>query len=114
MRREVRRTGYGIRSIDGREQRQVTAWVVHLASADRYGVFVFPEPDPVIAHPSEEGLLRTAFTPVAGNSATVLASQITRLGECHLRDSCTLRTVVVSDLDAVIRVHALTLGITQR
>src|SRR5215469_9678924 len=63
------------------------------------------EPHAVIQHrPEECRLIRAA---VAGDSATVLASGVSREGERHLGDSEVSGIVVVSDLNAVVGVDAL-------
>src|SRR5216684_4588273 len=54
---EIGRTGDSGRTIDGRQQYQVTAWIVYLAAAERYCVPVFMEPQAVVDHVSNKALL---------------------------------------------------------
>src|ERR1039458_8836110 len=51
---EVWRTGHGIRSVDGRQQRQIAALVVHLPAAKRDGIMILAPPDPVVEHPPQK------------------------------------------------------------
>src|ERR1035441_343774 len=68
---EIGRARDGIGAIDGREQREIAARVGHLAAAERDGKLVLVEPNPVVKHPTQEGLLRPALATVASYATTV-------------------------------------------
>src|ERR1035441_223819 len=115
IRGEVGRTGDGIGSVDGREQRQIAARVGHLPAAERDGKLVLVQPNPVVDHPTQEGLLRPALATVASYASTVFTARVGREGKRHLADALILlRLVVIPDLDAVIGVDAGAAGIAQR
>src|ERR1022692_4619444 len=104
---EVGRARDGIGAIDGREQREIAARVGHLAAAERDGKLVLVEPNPVVDHPTQEGLLRSALATVATYPSTVFTASVGREGKRHLADALLLvRLVVISHLDAVIGVDA--------
>src|SRR5882762_3060510 len=118
---EIGRAGDSGRTIDGRQQYQVTAWIVYLASAERYRVPVFMEPQAVIDHVSNKALLgiNNALPPdhlnsiaEAANAAAAFAAQIAgkRKGRFVQKPS---RIVVVLHLDTVIRVKARPVGYSQ-
>src|ERR1017187_2014679 len=112
---EVGRAGDGIGPIDRRQQRQIAARVGHLAAAERDGKLVLVKPDPVVDHPTQEGLLRPTLATVASYPSTVFTARVGREGEGHLADALILfRLVVISHLDAVIGVDTGAAGIAQR
>ena len=90
--------------IDRRQQSQIPAGVVHLASTVRDGILILPKPDPVVSHPTRKRILGcSAGAPVTG---PVLTAQITCQGERHLVD-VVFWIVVVFDFNAIVGVDTL-------
>src|SRR6202521_4153727 len=119
--REIGRAGDRGRTVDGRQQYQVTAWVVYLTAAERYCVAVFMEPQSVVDHVSNEALLgiNNALPPdhlngiaEAANATAAFAAQIAgkRKGGFVQKSP---RIVVVLHFDTVVRVKARTVGYSQ-
>src|ERR1700674_3118811 len=118
---EVGRAGDSGRTVDGRQQYQVTAWIVYLAAAERYCVPVFMEPQAVVDHVSNKALLgiNNALAPdhldgiaKAANAAAAFAAQIAGKRKGRFVQKLP-GIVVVLHLDAVIRVKARTVGYSQ-
>src|SRR6202163_1424768 len=72
---EVRGTGYGIRAVDGRQEGQIAARIVHSATAERNRIQVVVEPETVVHHPAEKGrLVGSLRAGEPAHPAAVLAS----------------------------------------
>ena len=67
-------------AIDWRQQREVTARVVHLAAAQRHGIQVLLEPEAQITHPADKVLLRLAI-----GAVVAIDTACAGIGRTHLR-----------------------------
>src|SRR5271165_2089446 len=107
--REIGTAGYGIRSVDGRQQGQIPARIGHRAAAKSHRVEVVVEPETVVHHPAEESrLVRSARAGETAHPAPILASRVNRDGEGRLGQSRAIQFVVVPlVLDAVVGVDSI-------
>src|SRR5258708_14121403 len=96
IRREVGGTRDRISAVDGWEQRQISSWVIHHATAGRKCVLVFTEPHPVVKHPAQQRLLRSAFAAAARDSAAIFPPSLAPTRERHFGKSRVLRLAVES------------------
>ncbi len=110
---EVGRPGGGGRAVDRRQQHQVAAGIRDRASAQRQRERVLVEPEPVVRHEPEEVLRGAARGAAdAAHAAAVLASSVDGERERRLAQE-RIRVVEVLDLDAVVGVEALAIGVPQ-
>src|SRR6516225_7669860 len=65
---KVRRPGNGGGAVNGREERQITARIVHPAAAESEAVFIAVEPKPVIEHPAGKTLFGVAIAVVVATN----------------------------------------------
>src|SRR5262249_34630342 len=131
--REVRRAADGVGAIDGWQENEVASGVIHLAASHRQAIRVFLEPEAVVHHETDKGLLAAGGCIVMtirvvnhrlslrSNAcylgAAIFASQVSGKREGYLVEKV-LRPVVVFDFNAVVGVDAgagkLAIAIAQR
>src|SRR5271156_4279726 len=104
--REIRCARSRCRSIDGRKQDQVTAWVVDASSAHCYAETIAIEPEAGVDHQAEEALLRGPLGVAAAPDApAALATCVASDRERSFADEGEW-PIVVLVLDAVVGVEA--------
>src|SRR5579862_1049136 len=103
--REVRRARHSVRPVDGRQQCQIAAVVAHLAAAKRYRVMVLAPPVAVVEHPTYERFFALARRAGTAQSASVLGARVTGEGHGDLGEASTVRVVIETDLDTIVRVN---------
>src|SRR5262249_45322240 len=96
-----------------REEGQITALVVHHAPTNRQCKDILAEPNAVVSHPPQEGLLWPFLAAVAGDAAAIFTTRVNGDGESNLRDPGVLRSVEVPHLDAVVRMDPRPSGNTK-
>ena len=101
---EVGRSRGGRRAVDRRHEHQVAAGVGHRAAAQGQGVEVLGEPQAVVEHEAEKGLLRTPLRAGAAHAPAVLTPRVHGERERRLVGEAP-RTVEVLELQAVVGVH---------
>src|SRR5262249_22708290 len=95
-------------------ENQVTAGVVDLTASDSECVAVVAEPESVIKHEPREILGRAGRRPSgAAHTAPILAAEVHGQRRCALAQQLP-GVIEVFELNAVIRVDALAVGISQR
>src|SRR5262249_40896368 len=118
---EVRRAADGVGSVDGWQEDEVASGVIHLAASHRHAIRVLLEPEAVVRHPPDKGLLAAGRCIVMtihvvdhrlslrSNAcylgAAIFASQVSGKREGHLVEKV-LRPVVVLDFNTVVGVDS--------